>query len=377
MALLNEPITIGSAAEVSQRLLLWAKRDGSGLARVEYSSEFSRQQVVQALQTALAEAGIGFTVIELPTHQTAPEVVQFLLQKLSTISGGVVSVSGFAGAFQAHDRLESSLRVVNFNREALTAFPLRQVWWMTPVLLQVSLHAMPDLHGWFSPQLTLAQSIRNSQGNLINPLVFAKDDGRPLRSNVDDARQRCDRLLTQLAAAQSAGAADIDLLTTYLLPALASLAEVGAQKELRHLTSKFEALLNPLKLLSAATNGENSPANIATHLNTLADLYESQGRYGEAEPLFLKALEIWKAELGDRHPDTATSLNNLALLYDSQGRYGEAEPLYVEALEICKAELGDQHPDTASSLFNLAALYHQTQRHQKALSYIQQALNIY
>ena len=28
-------------------------------------------------------------------------------------------------------------------------------------------------------------------------------------------------------------------------------------------------------------------------------------------------------------PDTLTSMNNLALLYESQGRYGEAEPLYA------------------------------------------------
>ena len=80
----------------------------------------------------------------------------------------------------------------------------------------------------------------------------------------------------------------------------------------------------------------------------MAALYESQGRYGEAEPLYVEALEISKAALGDRHPDTASSLNNLAALYESQGRYGEAEPLYVEALEIWKAELGDRHPATAS-----------------------------
>ena len=37
--------------------------------------------------------------------------------------------------------------------------------------------------------------------------------------------------------------------------------------------------------------------------------------------------------LGREHPDTLTSVNNLAALYDTQGRYGEAEPLYKRALE--------------------------------------------
>ncbi len=53
-----------------------------------------------------------------------------------------------------------------------------------------------------------------------------------------------------------------------------------------------------------------------------------QGRYAEAE-------EQWKAGLkevetfGPQDPRLATSLNNLALLYQAQGKYAEAEPLYV------------------------------------------------
>ena len=37
--------------------------------------------------------------------------------------------------------------------------------------------------------------------------------------------------------------------------------------------------------------------------------------------------------LGQEHPDTLLSVNNLAALYDAQGRYGEAEPLFKRALE--------------------------------------------
>ena len=33
-------------------------------------------------------------------------------------------------------------------------------------------------------------------------------------------------------------------------------------------------------------------------------------------------------DFGPDHPDTADSLNNLAVLYDNQGRYADAEPLY-------------------------------------------------
>jgi hypothetical protein len=36
----------------------------------------------------------------------------------------------------------------------------------------------------------------------------------------------------------------------------------------------------------------------------------------------------------------------LAFLYDSQGRYGEAEPLYLRALMILLQQLGETHPNT-------------------------------
>ena len=66
-------------------------------------------------------------------------------------------------------------------------------------------------------------------------------------------------------------------------------------------------------------------ADVATSINNLAGLYDSQGRYEDAEPLCIQALQMSQKLLGQEHPDVATSLNNLALLYDHQGRYAEAE----------------------------------------------------
>ena len=71
---------------------------------------------------------------------------------------------------------------------------------------------------------------------------------------------------------------------------------------------------------------------LANQLNRQSlDLY-SAGRYNDAIPLAERALAINEAQLGADHPATATSLNNLAELYQSMGRYGEAEPQYQRAL---------------------------------------------
>ena len=87
------------------------------------------------------------------------------------------------------------------------------------------------------------------------------------------------------------------------------------------------------KLLSA------EHPSVASSLHDLAFLYESQGRYTEAEPLFIQALDMRKKLLGSEHPDVATYINNLALLYFSQGDIASAVQYYKRGLEIQEKNL--------------------------------------
>ncbi|AKV68532.1 tetratricopeptide repeat protein [Microcystis panniformis] len=66
-----------------------------------------------------------------------------------------------------------------------------------------------------------------------------------------------------------------------------------------------------------------------------------------------------KRLLEDNHPDVAQSLNNLAHLYYFQGRYTEAEPLYLQALAIAEQALGENHPTTVTIRENLQRLRQQ------------------
>ncbi len=52
----------------------------------------------------------------------------------------------------------------------------------------------------------------------------------------------------------------------------------------------------------------------------------------------------------------ATPLNNLAGLYSSQGKYEQAEPLYLQALTIAEKVLGVDHPSTKKIQDNLDRL---------------------
>ncbi len=84
------------------------------------------------------------------------------------------------------------------------------------------------------------------------------------------------------------------------------------------------------------------------------ELY-SAGNYDHAVIVAQKALRV--AEQNGGSGDVATSLNNLAQLYDTQGDYAKAEPLYKRSLAILEKALGSDHPGVATSLNNLAALY--------------------
>jgi CHAT domain-containing protein len=97
--------------------------------------------------------------------------------------------------------------------------------------------------------------------------------------------------------------------------------------------------------------------NVAMSLNSLAELYRSQGRYTDAEPLYQRSLDILEGALSRDHPDVGTALNNLAALYQSQGRYADAEHLYQRSLDILERALGPDHPAVAKSLNNLALMY--------------------
>ncbi|KAL5392945.1 hypothetical protein DPSP01_000636 [Paraphaeosphaeria sporulosa] len=83
----------------------------------------------------------------------------------------------------------------------------------------------------------------------------------------------------------------------------------------------------------------------------------SDGRYKEAEELFVQVMEMSKRVLGEEHPDTLLSMGNLASTYRNQGRWKEAEELSVQVMETRKRVLGEEHPDMLLSMGNLASTY--------------------
>ncbi len=384
-----------SIAGVADRLALWGKRAPKGLARVEFDSNFSRQKAEARVRDTCAAANIPFHAISLPQSAPANEVVSYLMDTFAALPPGVVSLSGWATAFPPDIPLLDSLRVLNYNRENLAQYPLRQIWWMTREFTDAVIRNIPDLASWFIVRLALKE-------NIAPPREETSASTLPLASleQQDAARSRSAVLYERFQNALD-GEIDLPNLSSLGNSAVKELRDVGLGKEaetlsvlvlntlvhlpayqnylsgsltlrdkeqvrfLRNIIDLYhdqrmyrkakEALEKSLALTEKMAGPESE--EVAILLNDLAFFYREENRYAEAEPLFKRSLAIIENALGPEHLETATSLANLAELYQNQARYAEVEPLLKRSLAIREKALGRDHQSTADSLNSLAALY--------------------
>lgn len=138
--------------------------------------------------------------------------------------------------------------------------------------------------------------------------------------------------------------------------------------------SRGKNLAQPDSVLSTPDTSEPKLLTPERLTKCAVRLYK-QGKYSEAEPILIQALEMRQASLGLEHPDTATSVNNLAMLYEKQGRHKESLPLLERALGICERSMGAEHPDTLISLNNLAIGYLNAARFAEALPMFERGRN--
>ncbi|KZL80786.1 tpr domain protein [Colletotrichum incanum] len=108
---------------------------------------------------------------------------------------------------------------------------------------------------------------------------------------------------------------------------------------------------------------------------TLGRIYDDEGRWEDAEELFVRVMETRKSVLGEEHPDTLTSMANLASTYADQGRWKEAEELEVQVMETSKRVLGEEHPSTLLSMHNLAFTQESQGRWEDAIQLMQDCVH--
>ncbi|MBD2095338.1 tetratricopeptide repeat protein [Trichocoleus sp. FACHB-591] len=278
---------------------------------------------------------------------------------------------------QERSQQEIFFGYLQWTREGLREFPYPIVLWVTNQLLKELSKKAPDFWSWRKGVFRFASR---------KTVMVSKTEMSPLHSTLTDLGiagldeeallplEDLQVLIRQTE--QQRGTKDPLLASLYL-----SMGQIYARRLERGEVQDYQAeQICAIEYLRKAADLQKElglEENFATSLSWLAFLYKSQGRYEEAEPLYVQALALSKRFLGEEHPHVAQSLNNLANLYQFQGRYEEAEPLLMQALALYKRLLGEEHPDVALSLNNLGGLYKSQGRYEEAEPLLMQALALY
>ena len=139
--------------------------------------------------------------------------------------------------------------------------------------------------------------------------------------------------------------------------------------------NEAEGLFIEVMETSLRVLGAEHPDTLTSMAN-LASTYRNQGRWKEAEELFVQVMETSLRVLGAEHPDTLTSMANLASTYRNQGRWKEAEELEVQLMETRKRVLGAEHPDTLTTMNNLAFTWESQGRDTEALELMEECVQL-
>jgi tetratricopeptide (TPR) repeat protein len=102
--------------------------------------------------------------------------------------------------------------------------------------------------------------------------------------------------------------------------------------------------------------GPDHPETTAV-FTTMGYVYQSQGRYSEAEALFRRGLETWRKVHGLHvHPYLARNFDRLGSVLEYQGKYIEAGVAYEMSICMFTEVFGPYHLETSIVLNNLGGL---------------------
>lgn len=123
-------------------------------------------------------------------------------------------------------------------------------------------------------------------------------------------------------------------------------------------------------------SGRRDDLHVAEALHHLAATLWWDGRYAEAEPHYIRSLEIRQRLYPSDHPAIAFSMTHLAACRLRMGEQDEARKMYEQVLAMRKRLYGDEHEEVAQALNNLAKCLLEADEFEKAETLHVQALDM-
>jgi CHAT domain-containing protein/tetratricopeptide (TPR) repeat protein len=171
-----------------------------------------------------------------------------------------------------------------------------------------------------------------------------------LRKLTGDDEKRAKELDEQIDKATRAGEWDGVIARTQELCAL----KVRALGPKHFDTISTEARLKSLRRVASMKKEDRADYQSATIMEAEGIALVAARKCAQAQPLFEKALAIYRRVLMDDAPDTAVGYHSIAHTLNEQQKYAAAQAPYEKALAISRRLFTDDHPQTAESYRSLA-----------------------
>jgi CHAT domain-containing protein/uncharacterized protein HemY len=139
---------------------------------------------------------------------------------------------------------------------------------------------------------------------------------------------------------------------------------------------RFDLALDQLTEAAAALQKSGNHLETARALTNLGLVYNSTGKYQQAEEQFQMALQLRQNQLPDSHEMIAASYNNLGLVY-TMIDVDQAIEYYEKASAIYEKLYGKDHAKMAISNSNLGFAYLKLELYGDAINYFETALKIW
>jgi tetratricopeptide (TPR) repeat protein len=125
---------------------------------------------------------------------------------------------------------------------------------------------------------------------------------------------------------------------------------------------KWDAAASLLDRAFSLLKNSGNYIEVAYVLENMGAMHYARENLPEAETAFRRAYAIRLDVLGAGHPDLARTAFNLAGTLTTVGHFGEAERLYLDALQIYEKAFGATSGEVVSALAEMAQLLRKTNR---------------
>ena len=120
--------------------------------------------------------------------------------------------------------------------------------------------------------------------------------------------------------------------------------------------------------------GETGTSAYFEVIGNLAQVYELQGKFPQAEQAYRRTLAFQSDALPEGHPTRIDTTHNLAVVLHQVGKFDEAARYYQLSLDMERQAMGEDHPALGTTLANFGRMYHEQGQLDRAEPLYRQAL---